>query len=92
MRRVAGQVDRSGVPLEIAGSSGHEKGSFLNGLPRQFSSKIMLVRIQQKSCSRLLRHFRLLPWPARSTDLSPVEPVWYQLKTADAIVSLLYMI
>ncbi|GFU67322.1 uncharacterized protein TNCV_3556481 [Trichonephila clavipes] len=24
-RRVAGQVDRSGVPLEIVGSSGHEK-------------------------------------------------------------------
>ncbi|GFV01157.1 DDE_3 domain-containing protein [Trichonephila clavipes] len=27
-----------------------------------------------------LRHFNTLPWPARSTDLSPVEHVWNQLK------------
>ncbi|GFV17497.1 HTH_Tnp_Tc3_2 domain-containing protein [Trichonephila clavipes] len=27
MRRVAGQVDRLGVPLEIVGSSGHEEGT-----------------------------------------------------------------
>ncbi|GFS88854.1 transposable element Tcb2 transposase [Trichonephila clavipes] len=27
-----------------------------------------------------LRHFQTLPWPARSTDLSPVEHVWDQLK------------
>ncbi|GFV97575.1 transposable element Tcb2 transposase [Trichonephila clavipes] len=27
-----------------------------------------------------LRHFQTLPWPARSPDLSPVEPVWEQLK------------
>ncbi|GFV53515.1 transposable element Tc1 transposase [Trichonephila clavipes] len=27
-----------------------------------------------------LRHFQTLPWPPRSPDLSPVEPVWNQLK------------
>ncbi|GFV47251.1 DDE_3 domain-containing protein [Trichonephila clavipes] len=27
-----------------------------------------------------LRHFRTLPWPARSPDLSPVEHMWDQLK------------
>ncbi|GFS99937.1 transposable element Tcb2 transposase [Trichonephila clavipes] len=27
-----------------------------------------------------LRHFQILPWPARSLDLSPVEHVWDQLK------------
>ncbi|GFV38483.1 transposable element Tcb2 transposase [Trichonephila clavipes] len=28
----------------------------------------------------LKRHFQILPWPARSPDLSPVEHVWDQLK------------
>ncbi|GFT02578.1 DDE_3 domain-containing protein [Trichonephila clavipes] len=27
-----------------------------------------------------LRHFQILSWPARSSDLSPVEHVWDQLK------------
>ncbi|GFW72331.1 transposable element Tc3 transposase [Trichonephila clavipes] len=27
-----------------------------------------------------LRHFQIIPWPARSPDLSPVEHVWDQLK------------
>ncbi|GFY08973.1 transposable element Tcb2 transposase [Trichonephila clavipes] len=55
-------------------------GHFLNGLPGQFSSKIMLVRIQQELLKNSLRHFQTLPWPARSPDLSSVEPVWDQLK------------
>ncbi|GFS98184.1 transposable element Tcb2 transposase [Trichonephila clavipes] len=54
-------------------------GSFLNGLQGQFSSKIMLVRIQQELLETSYVIFRL-PWPARSLDLSPVEHVWDQLK------------
>ncbi|GFS94195.1 transposable element Tcb2 transposase [Trichonephila clavipes] len=45
----------------------------------QFSSKIMLVRIQQVT-QDFLRYFQTLPWPSRSPDLSPVEHVWNQLK------------
>ncbi|GFW33511.1 transposable element Tcb2 transposase [Trichonephila clavipes] len=51
---------------------------FLNGLQGHFSSKIMLVRIQQELL--FLRHFQTLPWLARSPDLSSVEYVWDQLK------------
>ncbi|GFU80093.1 DDE_3 domain-containing protein [Trichonephila clavipes] len=54
-------------------------GPFLNGLPGQFSSKIMLVRIQQellKTSYVIFRHFHGRPSP----DLSPVEHVWDQLK------------
>ncbi|GFV30650.1 transposable element Tcb2 transposase [Trichonephila clavipes] len=39
-----------------------------------FSSKIMLVRIQQELV-KTLRHFQTLPWPTRFPDLSPVEHV-----------------
>ncbi|GFX44158.1 transposable element Tcb2 transposase [Trichonephila clavipes] len=49
------------------------------GVMGQFSTKITLVRIQQVA-QDFLRHFQTLPWPSRSTDLSPVEHVWYQLK------------
>ncbi|GFV91279.1 transposable element Tcb2 transposase [Trichonephila clavipes] len=45
----------------------------------QFSSKIMLVRIQQQLL-KTLHHFQTLPWPVRSPDLSHVELVWDQLK------------
>ncbi|GFT23921.1 transposable element Tcb2 transposase [Trichonephila clavipes] len=46
---------------------------------RQFSSKIILVRIQQELLKTSYVIFTL-PWPARSPDLSPVEHVWDQLK------------
>ncbi|GFW34701.1 hypothetical protein TNCV_953291 [Trichonephila clavipes] len=46
----------------------------------QFSSKIILVRIQQELLKTSLRHFQTLPRRARSSDLSPVEHVWDQLK------------
>ncbi|GFS53066.1 transposable element Tcb2 transposase [Trichonephila clavipes] len=45
----------------------------------QFSSKIMLVHIQQELLKTSYVIFRL-PWPARSLDLSPVEHVWDHLK------------
>ncbi|GFU58255.1 transposable element Tcb2 transposase [Trichonephila clavipes] len=45
----------------------------------QFSSKIMLFRIQQELLKTSYVIFRL-PWPARSPNLSPVEHVWDQLK------------
>ncbi|GFY17156.1 transposable element Tcb2 transposase [Trichonephila clavipes] len=45
----------------------------------QFSSKIMLVRIQQELLETSY-DFQTLPWLARSPDLFPVEHVWDQLK------------
>ncbi|GFU70480.1 transposable element Tcb2 transposase [Trichonephila clavipes] len=35
---------------------------------------------ERKSCSNFLRHFQTSPWPVRSPDLSPVEPVLDHLK------------
>ncbi|GFW54922.1 transposable element Tcb2 transposase [Trichonephila clavipes] len=55
-------------------------GPFLNGLPGQFSSKIMLVRIQQELLKTSYVIFRPRQWPTRSPDLSPVEHVRDQLK------------
>ncbi|GFW70988.1 hypothetical protein TNCV_190791 [Trichonephila clavipes] len=46
---------------------------------KQFSSKIMLVRIQQEFLKTSYIIFRL-PWPARSLHLSLVEPVLDPLK------------
>ncbi|GFU94389.1 hypothetical protein TNCV_1111831 [Trichonephila clavipes] len=51
-------------------------GPFLNGFQGQFSSKIMLVRIQQELLEDFLRHCQTLPFcKARSPDLSPVGTV-----------------
>ncbi|GFX51192.1 transposable element Tcb2 transposase [Trichonephila clavipes] len=41
------------------------------------------VRVWRRPASfaqDFLRHFQILPWPALSPDLSPVEHVWDQLK------------
>ncbi|GFW35416.1 DDE_3 domain-containing protein [Trichonephila clavipes] len=55
-------------------------GPFLNGLPgaifQQYNACPHTARVAQD----FLRHFQPLPWPAHSTDLSPVEHVWDQLK------------
>ncbi|GFW58751.1 transposable element Tc1 transposase [Trichonephila clavipes] len=55
-------------------------GPFLNGLPgaifQQDNARPHTARVAQY----FLRHFQTLPWPARSPDLSPVEPVRDQLK------------
>ncbi|GFT95940.1 transposable element Tcb1 transposase [Trichonephila clavipes] len=55
-------------------------GSFLNGLPgaifQQDNARPHTARVAQD----FLRHFQTLPWPAHSSDLSPVEHVWDQLK------------
>ncbi|GFW97265.1 DDE_3 domain-containing protein [Trichonephila clavipes] len=63
-------------------------GPFLNGLPgaifQQDNARPHTARVAQD----FLRHFQTLPWPARSPYLSPVEHVWDQPKTTDAIVSL----
>ncbi|GFV01412.1 transposable element Tcb2 transposase [Trichonephila clavipes] len=65
--------------------------TLLNGLPgaifQQDNARPHTARVAQD----FLRHFQTLPWLARSLDLSPVEHVG-SAKTADAIVSLLYMI
>ncbi|GFV98644.1 transposable element Tc1 transposase [Trichonephila clavipes] len=56
-------------------------GPFLNGLPEaQFSSKIMLVRIQQELLKTSYIIFRLFHGRPSFPDLSPVEHVWDQLK------------
>ncbi|GFW14849.1 transposable element Tcb2 transposase [Trichonephila clavipes] len=55
-------------------------GPFLNALPgaifQQDNARPHTASIAQD----FLRHFQTLPLPARSTNLSPVEPVWDQLK------------
>ncbi|GFS81761.1 transposable element Tc1 transposase [Trichonephila clavipes] len=55
-------------------------GPFLNGLPgaifQQDNARPHTARVAQD----FLCHFHTLPWPVRSTDLSPVEHVWDQLK------------
>ncbi|GFY02661.1 DDE_3 domain-containing protein [Trichonephila clavipes] len=51
-------------------------GPFVNGLPgaifQQDKARPHTARVAQD----FLRYFQTLPWPARSTDLSPVEYVW----------------
>ncbi|GFW67652.1 DDE_3 domain-containing protein [Trichonephila clavipes] len=57
-------------------------GPFLNGLPgaktifQQDNARLHTARVAQD----FLRHIQTFPWPARSSDLSPVEHVWDQLK------------
>ncbi|GFW90762.1 transposable element Tcb1 transposase [Trichonephila clavipes] len=55
-------------------------GPFLNGLPvaiiQQDNARPHTARVAQD----FLRHFQILPWPARFRDWSPVEHVWNQLK------------
>ncbi|GFS78043.1 transposable element Tcb2 transposase [Trichonephila clavipes] len=55
-------------------------GPFLNGLPgaicRQDNARPHTARVAEG----FLRLLQTLPWPARSPDLSPVEPAWDQLK------------
>ncbi|GFW40087.1 transposable element Tcb2 transposase [Trichonephila clavipes] len=57
----------------------HE-GPFLNCLQgeifQQDNARPHTARVAQD----FLRHFQILPWPARSRDLSPVEHMWDQLK------------
>ncbi|GFV35554.1 transposable element Tc1 transposase [Trichonephila clavipes] len=55
-------------------------GPLLNGLPgaifQQDNARPHTARVAQD----FLRHFQILPWPARSPDLSPVKHVWDPLK------------
>ncbi|GFW51238.1 transposable element Tcb2 transposase [Trichonephila clavipes] len=55
-------------------------GPFLNGLPgaifQQDNARPHTERVAQDT----LRHFQTLPWQVHSPDLSPIEPVWDQLK------------
>ncbi|GFT46640.1 DDE_3 domain-containing protein [Trichonephila clavipes] len=55
-------------------------GPFLNGLEgaifQQHNARPHRARIAQD----FLRHFQILPWPARSPDLSHLEHGWDQLK------------
>ncbi|GFX68757.1 transposable element Tc1 transposase [Trichonephila clavipes] len=55
-------------------------GPLLNGLSgaifQQDNARPHTARVAQD----FQRHFQTLPWPARSSDLSPVEHVWDQLK------------
>ncbi|GFU93812.1 transposable element Tcb2 transposase [Trichonephila clavipes] len=55
-------------------------GPFLNGLPgaifQQDNARPHTTRVAQD----FFHHFQTLSWPARSSDLSPVEHVWDQLK------------
>ncbi|GFW10779.1 transposable element Tcb2 transposase [Trichonephila clavipes] len=55
-------------------------GPFLNGLPgiifQLDNARPHTARVAQD----FLRHFQTFPWLAHSTDLSPVEHVWDQLK------------
>ncbi|GFX88664.1 uncharacterized protein TNCV_832941 [Trichonephila clavipes] len=55
-------------------------GPFLNGLPRaifhQDNARLHTAGVAQD----FLCHFQTLPWPALSSNLSPVEHVWDQLK------------
>ncbi|GFW18166.1 transposable element Tcb2 transposase [Trichonephila clavipes] len=46
----------------------------------QFSSKIMLIRIQKELLKTSYVIFRLFHGQPRSPDLSPVEHVWDRLK------------
>ncbi|GFT22092.1 transposable element Tcb2 transposase [Trichonephila clavipes] len=55
-------------------------GTFLNGLPGAIFQQDNARRHTAKVAQDFLRHFQTLPWPARSSDLSPVVHVRDQLK------------
>ncbi|GFS55124.1 transposable element Tc3 transposase [Trichonephila clavipes] len=55
-------------------------GPFLNGLPGAIFQQDNVRPHTARVAQDFLRHFQTLPWPARSSDLSPVEHVWDQLK------------
>ncbi|GFS88693.1 transposable element Tc1 transposase [Trichonephila clavipes] len=55
-------------------------GPFLNGLPGAIFQQDNACPHTERVSQDFLRHFRTLPWPARTSDLSPVEHVWDQLK------------
>ncbi|GFW23485.1 transposable element Tcb2 transposase [Trichonephila clavipes] len=55
-------------------------GPFLNGLPEAIFQQDNALPHTGRVAQDFLRSFQTLPWPARSSDLSPVEPVWDQLK------------
>ncbi|GFV68971.1 transposable element Tcb2 transposase [Trichonephila clavipes] len=55
-------------------------GPFLNGLPGAIFQQDYARPHTSRVAQDFLRHFQILPWPARSPDLSPVEHVWDQLK------------
>ncbi|GFV17187.1 transposable element Tcb2 transposase [Trichonephila clavipes] len=54
--------------------------TFLNGLPGAIFQQDNARPHTARVAPDFLRHFQILPWPARSPDLSPVEHVWDQLK------------
>ncbi|GFV20739.1 transposable element Tc1 transposase [Trichonephila clavipes] len=55
-------------------------GPFLNGLSGAISQQDNARPHTARVAQDFLRHFQTLPWPARSSNLSPVEHVWDQLK------------
>ncbi|GFT10633.1 DDE_3 domain-containing protein [Trichonephila clavipes] len=57
----------------------HE-GPFLNGLPGAIFLQDKARPQTARVAKDFLRYFQILPWLARSPDLSPVEHVWDQLK------------
>ncbi|GFV72903.1 transposable element Tc1 transposase [Trichonephila clavipes] len=73
-------VERYNSPHTLLRHTAHTAGAFLNGPPRaifqQDNARPHTARVAQD----FLRHFQTLPWPARSSDFSPVEHVWNQLK------------
>ncbi|GFU85073.1 transposable element Tcb2 transposase [Trichonephila clavipes] len=82
MRQALGDptVTRSTIRADVGDILRPHVGHFLNGLPgeifRQDNARPHTARFAQD----FLRHFKTLPCPARSPDLSPVEHVWDQLK------------
>ncbi|GFW00420.1 transposable element Tcb2 transposase [Trichonephila clavipes] len=53
---------------------------FLNGLPGAIFQQDNARPHTERVAQDFLRHFQTHPWPARSSDLSPVEHVGDQLK------------